>query len=192
MTGSSSSGLILRHSISPKQIFFCFPNALCRDGSSHYVTTWPDKHTVCISGLLGKNMRESTFLTVMKLSVIFFSPCKYKMNGWDNSWVWGYFIRMNRTVNSTVEQQEVCSVQYIRPLLHPSRANNKKRSRVWLKKEETEAILIRVGGHSTGQSRGINASWLVCLLCLSVCKTFPCSSLQTAGWIRPGNWVNHK
>lgn len=80
-------------------------------------------------------------------------------------------LSLSVSLNSVVEEQEVCSVQYASPLLHPSRANNNKRSRVWLKKKkETEAILvIGVGGHSNRQSRGIYASWLVCLLCLSVC-----------------------
>lgn len=105
-------------------------------------------------------------------------------------------LSLSVSLNSIVEEQEVCSVQYARPLLHPSRANNNKRSRVWLKKKETEAILvIGVGGHSNRQSRGIYASWLVCLLCLSVCLSArhspaPVSKLQDGSNLEIGSTTN--
>lgn len=131
-------------------------------------------------------IRESTFLTMMNLPGVFISA-SIRLMRWDNGYVSGSFIRMNCNVNSIVGEQEVCSVQYARPLPYSSWANNNKRSRVWLKKEGTEAILVIGVG---GQSRGIYPSLPMCLL--SVCKTFSCSGLQTAGWIQPGNWVNHK
>lgn len=70
----------------------------------------------------------------------------------------------------------------------------KKWSGVWYKEAESDGFILAKGWVGTLWAQQRHPCQFVDVpLCLSVSQpATPTVCLNTAGWIKPGNWVNHK